>query len=259
MTATYPEFSGKRALITGGTQGIGKAIAARLAQNGAAVYLNYSHDDRTARESLAEFRLAGYSAEICKADISSPEAVGKMLEELHQAGPLDYLVCNAAYQEKTGFFDTDLALLQKTFGINVFGNFNVLKGVALKMVETRHPGAVVICSSGHARQVFNGTFAYDVSKAALNHFMQCTALELIPNRIRVNAIEIGWTHTPGERRWFSEEAQTALSRTIPIGRSAEPDEIAAVAEFLLSEQSSYVVGSLYGVDGGFALRPNPNT
>jgi glucose 1-dehydrogenase len=106
---------------------------------------------------------------------------------------------------------------------------------------------------------FQRHFAYDLSKAALNHFMRCAALELIEHGIHLNAVDIGWTHTPGERRWFSEEEQNRLSRSIPIGRAAQADEIAAVIEFLLSEQASYVVvGSLYAVEGGFTLRPNPS-
>jgi glucose 1-dehydrogenase len=170
------------------------------------------------------------------------------------------LVCNAAYQEKNkGIFETDLETMQKTMGVNVFGNFQLVQKVAREMVAAKRGGQMVISSSGHGSMVFKGTLAYDVSKAALNHFMRAAALDLIEYDIRLNAVEIGWTHTPGERRWFTEEQQNKLSRNIPIGRAATADEIAAVFEFLLSEQSSYVVGSLYGADGGFMLRPNPET
>jgi NAD(P)-dependent dehydrogenase (short-subunit alcohol dehydrogenase family) len=127
------------------------------------------------------------------------------------------------------------------------------------MIAHQRRGSMAIASSGQGRLVMKGTLAYAVSKAALNHFMQTAALDLIEHNIRLNAVEIGWTHTPGERRWFTEEEQTRLSRTIPIGRAAQADEIAAVFEFLLSEQASYIVGSLYGADGGFTLRPNPET
>jgi glucose 1-dehydrogenase len=126
------------------------------------------------------------------------------------------------------------------------------------MITVGRKGRMVMCSSGHGKMVFKGTFAYDVSKAALNHFMRCAALELIEHGIHLNAVDIGWTHTPGERRWFSEEEQNRLSRSIPIGRAAQADEIAAVIEFLLSDQASYVVGSLFAVEGGFVLRPNPS-
>lgn len=174
MSLQYPEFKGKRALITGGTQGIGKAIAERLARQGATVYLNYVRNVQAAREALDQFRAAGYACELLQADLGSAEAVDAMLEQIH-------------------------------------------------------------------------------------HFMRGAALALIEHGIRLNAADIGWTHTPGERRWFSEEEQNRLSRSIPIGRAAQADEIAAVVEFLLSEQASYVVGSLYTVDGGFFLRPNPST
>jgi glucose 1-dehydrogenase len=260
MSPTYLEFKSKRALVTGGTQGIGKAIAKRLAQQGAVVYLNYARNEQAARETFAEFRGAGYASELCRADLGVPAAVEAMLAQIHQDGPLDLLVCNAAYQEKgKGFFDTDLALIRQTLDVNILANFQVIQKVAREMIATGRQGRIVMCSSGHGTMVFQGTFAYDISKAALNHFMRCAALELVEHGIRLNAADIGWTHTPGERRWFTEEEQNRLARSIPIGRAAQADEVAAVIEFLLSDQASYVVGSLYTVDGGFALRPNPVT
>jgi glucose 1-dehydrogenase len=259
MTPSYPEFKGKRALITGGTQGIGKAIAERLAKQGAMVYMNFARNEQAARETLDQFRDAGYASELFQADLGSPAAIEAMLKHIHQGGPLDLLVCNAAYQEKKGFFETDRALIQRTFEVNIFANFQIIRKVAGAMIAASRSGRMVMCSSGHGTMVFKGTFAYDVSKAALNHFMRCAALELIEHGIRLNAADIGWTHTPGERRWFSEEDQNRLSRSIPIGRAAQADEIAAVIEFLLSDQASYVVGSLYTADGGFVLRPNPST
>jgi len=260
VSVSYPEFKGKRALVTGGTQGIGKAISIRLARQGAFVYLNYARNDQVAEQTLKEFKAEGYGVELCKADLSSTESVDHMLDSIHQSGPLDYLVCNAAYQEKNkGIFETDLALMYKTLGINIFANFQMIQRVAREMVAAKRTGNMVICSSGHGTQVFTGTLAYDVSKAGLNHMMRAAALDLSAYGIRVNALEIGWTHTPGERRWFTEEQQNALSKTIPIGRAARADEIAAVLEFLLSDQASYVVGSLYSADGGFLLRPNSET
>lgn len=259
MSSAYPEFKGQRALITGGTQGIGKAIAERLARQGAAVYLNYSRNDQAARETFEQFQRAGYAAELCRADLGTAAAVEAMLGQIHQNGPLDLLVCNAAYQEKKkDFFETDRALIQRTLDVNILANFQIIQTVAREMITAGRKGRMVMCSSGHGKMVFKGTFAYDVSKAALNHFMRCAALELIEHGIHLNAVDIGWTHTPGERRWFSEEEQNRLSRSIPIGRAAQADEIAAVIEFLLSDQASYVVGSLYAVEGGFVLRPNPS-
>jgi glucose 1-dehydrogenase len=259
VSSAYPEFKGQRALITGGTQGIGKAIAERLARQGAAVYLNYSRNDQAARETFDQFQRAGYAAELCRADLGTAAAVEAMLGQIHQNGPLDLLVCNAAYQEKKkDFFETDRALIQRTLDVNILANFQIIQTVAREMITAGRKGRMVMCSSGHGKMVFKGTFAYDVSKAALNHFMRCAALELIEFGIRLNAVDIGWTHTPGERRWFSEEEQDSLSRSIPIGRAAQADEIAAVIEFLLSDQASYVVGSLYAAEGGFVLRPNPS-
>lgn len=256
----YSEFKGKRVLISGGTEGIGKAIAQRLGQGGATLYLNYAHNDNSAQQTLAEFRAQGFSVGLTKADISSPEAIDEMLAEIHRDGPLDLLVCNAGYQEKNqNLFETSLSSFQRALTINVLGNFQLIQKVAREMVRIKRAGRMVISSSTHGRLIFKGTLAYDVSKAALNHMMQVAALELIEYGIRLNAVEIGWTHTPSERKWFTEEEQNRLSHTIPIGRSATSDEIAAIFEFLLSDQASYVVGALYSADGGFMLRPNPET
>jgi glucose 1-dehydrogenase len=259
MSPAYPEFTGKRALITGGTQGIGKAVAWRLARQGAVVYLNYARNEQAAQESISQFSEAGYTAQLCKADVGIPEEVEAMLGQIHENGPLDLLVCNAAYQDKKEFFETDFALIQRTLDVNILGNFQIIQKIARELIAAHRSGQMVMSSSGHGTLVFKNAFAYDVSKAALNHFMRGAALALIDHQIRLNAVDIGWTHTPGERRWFSEDEQNQLSRSIPIGRAAQADEIASVIEFLLSNQASYVVGSLYTVDGGFFLRPNPST
>jgi glucose 1-dehydrogenase len=255
---TRPEFFGKRALVTGGTQGIGRAIAWRLASKGAQVVLNYSNNDNAAALTLKEFEDAGFNVSVEKADIGDSQARSKMLANIHAAGPIDLLVCNAAYQKRVGFFEAGEEVLRRTLEVNISGNFHIIQEVARHQIAGKRQGRIVLCSSGHGVHVFKDTLAYDVSKAALNHLMRCAALELIPHNIRVNAVDIGWTHTPGERRWHSEEEQNRISRTIPIGRSAQADEIAAVLEFLLSDRSSYVAGSLYLADGGFALRPNPD-
>ena len=154
MSPAYPEFKGKRALITGGTQGIGKAIAVRLARQGAMVYLNYSRNEQAAREAFDQFREAGHAAELCKADLGATESVEAMLVQIHQNGPLDLLVCNAAYQEKKGFFETDLALIQRTLAINILANFQIIQTVAREMIAAGRKGRMVICSSGHGTMVF---------------------------------------------------------------------------------------------------------
>jgi glucose 1-dehydrogenase len=260
MSTSYPEFKGKRVLITGGTQGIGKAIALRLARHGAILHLNYAHNEAAAQETLKEMTAQGYAVELYKADLGKPDSVEAMLGDVHKSGPLDYLVCNAAYQEKgKDILTASIELMHRTLGVNVIGNVLLVQTVAREMVRNHRKGSIVISSSGHGNLVMKGALSYGVSKAALKHFMHAAALDLIAHDIRVNAVEIGWTHTPGERRWFTEEEQTRLARTIPIGRAADADEIAAIFEFLLSDHASYVVGSLYSADGGFQLRPNPET
>ena len=251
------KFNGQRALITGGTKGIGKATALRLAGRGAHVYLNYASSQADAEETLAELQALGHSAELLKADIGDPEQVATLLKKVHADGPLDMLICNAAYSTKVPFVETEFSLLQRSLEVNVLGNFNLIQQASRVMSEAGVNGRIVICSSPHGTFVFPDAFAYDVSKAALNHLMRGVALPLIDDGIRVNAVDIGWTLTPGERAFTTEAEQHEISQTIiPIKRSAEADEIAGVIEFLCSNESSYIVGSLVGADGGFALRPS---
>ncbi|MEX0774187.1 MAG: SDR family oxidoreductase, partial [Phycisphaeraceae bacterium] len=185
-------FAGQRALITGGTQGIGKAVAMRLARQGAHVYLNFSRNLAAAEEAIAAFRAAGHSAQLAQADLSDPAAIDAMLQSIAADGPLDILVCNAAYQEKVPFLDTSLALMQQTFAVNVFGNVHIVQSVGKRMVELGAKGRIVVCTSPHGTYVYNESFAYDISKAALNHMVRGAALALIAHGIRVNAVDIGW-------------------------------------------------------------------
>lgn len=257
MMSNTEKFSGQRALITGGTKGIGKATALRLAGAGAHVYLNYASSQTDAEEALAELEALGHSAELLQADIGDPEQVAALLKKIHADGPLDMLICNAAHSTKVPFVETGHSLLQRSLEVNVLGNFNLIQQAGRVMSEAGIDGRIVISSSPHGSFVFPDAFAYDVSKAALNHLMRCVSLPLIDAGIRVNAVDIGWTITPGERAFTTEAEQQEISqKCIPIKRSAEPDEIAAVIEFLCSKESSYIVGSLVGADGGFALRPS---
>ena len=252
-----PDFEGQRALITGGTKGIGKAAAVRLARRGAHVVLNYSTDTGAANAALAEFSGAGYSAELARADLGKPEEVGAMLDHVLGNGRLDILLCNAAFQEKVPFLETEYAVLQRAVEVNILGNFHLIQTVGKDMIAKGVPGRIVVCTSPHGRLVYPDAFAYDVTKAALNHLIRCTALPLIKHGIRVNGVDIGWTVTPGERRWTTEDEQHRVAREIvPIQRPAQADEIAAVIEFLCGEQSSYMVGSLVLADGGYCLAPS---
>jgi len=257
MAHTPETFHGQRALITGGTQGIGRATAFALARRGAHVILNYARNQTAADETLKALENAGLSAELYRADLLDAASVDKMLSDVHAAGPLDMLICNAAYQQKKTFMETDADVMRKTLELNVMTNYTLIQTVGKRMVEAGIKGRIVVSTSPHGRLVFPNAFAYDVSKAALNHMVRCVAFPLARKGIRVNAVEIGWTMTPGERQWTSEAEQIEASKSmIPVGRSASAEEIAAVIEFLCSEASSYVVGTIMLADGGYCLIPD---
>lgn len=251
------KFTDQRALVTGGTKGIGKATARRLARSGAHVILNYAASETAAMETLKEFKSEGFSAELVRADVGNPDQITTLLERILDEGPLDMLICNAAFSMKVPFLDTQYEQFQRTLEVNVLGNFHLIQTVARHMTASHVAGRIVACTSPHGTLIFPDAFAYDVSKAALNHLIRCTALPLIEDGIRVNGVDIGWTVTPGERRFTTEEEQYAVAREIvPIRRPAEADEIAAVIEFLCSDGSSYMVGSILRADGGYCLSPS---
>jgi len=260
MTQVIKKFDGQRALVTGATQGIGKAVALRLARAGAHVGLNYARNHDIAQQTLSEFHAAGYSAELCCADIGASDQAAKMVEDFQKAGPISILVCNAAYQQKITFMETERSVLARTLEVNILGNFQLIQLVSKKMIEHAVPGRIVVGTSPHGTLIFPDAFAYDVSKAGLDHLIRCAALPLIKHGIRVNGVSIGWTVTPGERRFTTEKEQYEIAQeVIPIKRPAEADEIAAAIEFLCSDESSYAVGSIMLIDGGYCLAPSQGT
>lgn len=252
-------FTGQRALITGGTKGIGLATAHRLGRLGASLTLTYGGDHQAAQTALHELKAAGVQADVRPADSADETVLQSLIDDLHATGPLDMLILNAAYQEKRTFDQTTLETMDRTLAVNVRGNFLLAHAVSQRMVRDGVRGRIVVSGSPHAHQPFPDAFAYDVSKAALHHMARCMALPLARHGVRVNVVEIGWTITPGERRFSTEQEQRELSaRAIPCGRSAEPDEIAAVIEFLCRPESSYIAGSIVPADGGFMLQPCPD-
>jgi NAD(P)-dependent dehydrogenase (short-subunit alcohol dehydrogenase family) len=239
-------FTGQRVVITGGSQGIGRACAELFAAEGAEVIATYIGDEAPAIATAKAITAAGGRIRMVRSDL------GKRADNV--------LVLNAAFQKKALPEDTDLDLLSQTFDINVVGNFQLAKRFIADRRTAKKPGAIVVQSSNQGEFVNPTGFAYALSKAALNHMVKHLATSVVRDRIRINGILLGWFNTDGERAFYSaEQIQAQAAKSIPMGRAGDPTEAARVTAFLASAESSYITGTLLRADGGFALAPDLST
>jgi glucose 1-dehydrogenase len=247
-------LAGKVALVTGASAGIGRATALLLAQNGADVALNYLTYPESAEALADEIRALGRRALLCRVDVSDQPAVEAMVGQVAQElGKLDIFVSNAVYSDRELFYKADMAGFRRTIDVTMWGAFHGLRAVANQMLRQGHGGSVVVVSSGHAKVAIPSSMAYNMAKAALDQMARTAALELIRHRIRVNLLYPGWTDTPGERKFFTEEVLARAASELPWGRLAKPEEMARGVLFLVDPASDYVTGSTLVMDGGTSL------
>ena len=246
-------LEGKVALVTGAQQGIGRAIAVALARDGADVGVNFL-DDASAAEGVAgEIRGLGRRAVTVQGDVSRPASVESMVRTVVDAlGPPEVLVNNAGVFPRASFLELQEREWDHVLGINLKGSFLCAQAVARALVAGGRPGAIVNISSSAVRGDPRGVH-YSSSKAGVVGLTRAMALALAPHRIRVNAIAPGLTDTAQPRYGNTEEQIAERAREIPLGRIAQPEEIAKVAVFLASAESGWVTGELIHVNGGFYM------
>jgi NAD(P)-dependent dehydrogenase (short-subunit alcohol dehydrogenase family) len=246
-------LEGKVALVTGAQQGIGRAIAVALARDGADVGVNFL-DDASAAEGVAgEIRGLGRRAVTVQSDVSRAASVESMVKTVVDAlGPPDVLVNNAGVFPRAAFLELPEREWDHVLGINLKGSFLCAQAVARALVAAGRPGAIVNISSSAVRGDPRGVH-YSSSKAGVVGLTRAMALALAPHRIRVNAIAPGLTDTAQPRYGNTEEQIAERAREIPLGRIAQPEEIAKVAVFLASAESGWVTGELIHVNGGFYM------
>jgi glucose 1-dehydrogenase len=244
-------LAGKVALVTGAAAGIGRATALALAREGADVALT---DLAPCDEPAAAIRALGRRALLCPADVSDQAAVeavvGRAAAEL---GRLDVLVTAAVYSDREVFHKADLAGFRRTLDVTMWGAFYALRAVTHVMIRQGQGGSVVLISSGQAQVAIPTCMAYNMAKAAVDQMARTAALELASHRIRVNIVYPGWTDTPGERKFFTEDVLHRSAAALPLGRLARPDEIARGVVFLVDPASEYVTGTTLSIDGGTRL------
>jgi glucose 1-dehydrogenase len=253
MTASGQPLAGKVALVTGAAGGIGRATAAALARAGADVAVN---DLRFPSEGgvAADVTAVGRRVLQLPVDISDQAAVeamvGRVVEELDR---LDVFVSCAVYSDRDPFTTADMAGFRRTIDVSMWGSFYALRASANQMIAQGQGGAAVIVSSPHSEVAFPRCMAYNMAKAAQDQMARTAAIELFPHGIRVNIVHPGWTDTPGERKYFSEDDLKRVGPMLPVGRLARPEEIARGVLFLVDPASEYVNGVTLKLDGGLSL------
>jgi glucose 1-dehydrogenase len=247
-------LEGKVALVTGASGGIGRATALALAQEGADVAINYLTLPESAEELAGQIRQLGRKALLCPVDVSNQEAVEAMVAKTAaDLGRLDILVCSAVYSDRELFVSADMAGFRRTIDVSMWGTFYALRASVNQMIRQGQGGNAVIVSSPQARIAIPGSMAYNMAKAATDQMARTAAVELLSQRIRVNIVYPGWTDTPGERKFFSEEVLRRSAPNLPWGRMARPEEIARGVLFLVDPESDYITGSTLSIDGGSQL------
>ena len=242
-------FDGKSVLVTGGSRGIGKAIALRFAQLGAGrVAVSYLRNDRAAEETAGELEKLGAEPVLLRGNVGDPDKTGALVE---QAGALDVIVSNAA----TGVIRPALELEEKHWDWTLNANARALLTIARHAVPAMKEGSSIIAiSSLGSDRVLDNYTVVGVSKAALESLVRYLAVELAPRGIRVNAVSAGLVET-GALDYFPnrEEMLDFYKRRTPAGRLVEPDDIAAVVCFLASPEADMIRGQTVVVDGGYSV------
>jgi 3-oxoacyl-[acyl-carrier protein] reductase len=243
-------LDGKTALVTGAGRGIGRAIALRLAADGARLAINYANSEAAAQAAVAEIEAAGGRALAVRADISDLAALEAMFAQLRRSfGTLDILVNNAA--RSLGGMPTLEAigpeLYDAIFATNTRGVFFVTQKAVAMMSDG---GRVISLSSVAVRGTTGGLSAYAGSKSAVDAFTRVWSTELAPRRITVNSVVPGIIETDMILENLSAEARKAIVAAIPLGRIGQPGDIADIVAFLASDESRWITGQEIAANGG---------
>ena len=237
----------RRALITGSTRNIGLAIAERLARDGYAPILNHAHDAEQAASALASVRALCPQAELVRADVTRESDVERMIREATSNGPVDLLVNNVGAFLLKPFLETSLEEWNGILASNLVSTFLCCRGI-LPMMRIRGQGQIINIVSVNAerQRAVPNTLPYAIAKAGVALMTKTLAKTEGPHGIRVNGISPGFVNT-------GANLPANVPSSVPLGRAARPEEIAAAASFLASDEAAYITGSILNVHGGALL------
>lgn len=247
-------LAGKVAIVTGASSGIGQGAAVALAKAGADVTLCYYSGQEQAETTAAQIRALGRKVLPVKIDVSKQDAVEAMVADtVKELGRVDIFISSAVYSDREPFLTANMDGFRRTIEVSMFGAYYCLRATCNQMVKQGEGGAVVIVSSPHAQIAFPNAMAYNMAKAGIDQMARTAATELLKHRIRVNICYPGWTDTPGERKFFSEETIQKASKSLPWGRLATSEEVAKAILYLASPDADYITGEILHIDGGLFL------
>jgi len=247
------DLAGKTALITGGSRGIGRAIAIRLAKAGASVAINYFSRDEDALSTQKEVQQEGVPCILVKGDVSEPASVSAVVARTREAlGPIDLLVANAGISIIESHQEISWETWKKTMSINLDSVFLSIMAVKDEMLARQY-GRMVCLSSVAALRPRQRQIHYAASKGAIVSLVRCCAEAFAPH-VRVNCIAPGLIDTEMGGLLGPQAVQGIIENT-PLARLGQPEEIANVAYFLLSDQSSFMTGQTVAVSGGRVMLP----
>jgi glucose 1-dehydrogenase len=260
-----PGLKGKGVLITGGTSGIGQAIAVRFAEYGANVAINYLRRPEEASETeqqvnacVTQVRQEGVRDVLVQGDVSREEdVVGMVGDAVSELGGLDVLINNAGIQISRHSDELSSEDFDKVLAVNIRGAFLCAREAIRHFLSEGKPGVVINVSSVHQLIPKPDYLGYSVSKGGMQNLTRTLALEYAGRGIRVNGIAPGATVTPINRAWIDDPVKREqVESHIPMARAGTADEMGGVACFLASDDAAYITGQTIFVDGGLTLFPS---
>ena len=246
MTA---EFQDRVALVTGGSRGIGRATALRLAQEGADVAISYASRNKDAEETVAQIEQLGRKALAVRSNVANPNEVERMVGQTReQLGPISFLVHNGAISNLADHTELSYEIWRETIDVNLNGTYLTVFAVKDEMIERRF-GRMVTISSVAALLPRAAQIHYASSKAGVTALTRCCGEAFASHDVRINCIAPGLIETEMADVLSAARKQEIISAT-PIGRIGRPEEIAALVRFLLSDESSFMTGQTVVASGG---------